>query len=94
MSGIEESAIDEGEGANLARALLDVCKRRKVKPNPEALAWGNFAAVLFTIYGPRILAVLAKRKQPAARAQAELSTEPIIVGEMDATGAFKPQVAN
>src|SRR5579872_2803099 len=49
MSAIEEGAIDEGEAENLARAILDVAKQRKLKPNKDLLAWGNFATVLLTV---------------------------------------------
>ena len=63
MSGVEQAAIDDGESENLARAILDICKRRKVKPNPEALAWGNFAMTLLAIYTPRAIAIMAARQQ-------------------------------
>ncbi len=63
LGGIEEISIDEGEAENLARAVLAISKKRKVKLSPEMLAWGNFAAVVATIYGPRLIAFLARRRE-------------------------------
>lgn len=73
LAGVEEAVIDEGEAQNFAEAILGVLKQRKVKPNPEGLAWGNFASVAFTLYGPRLIAFLARRraerKEKASAAQ-------------------------
>ena len=99
FSGIEEAAVDEGEAENLARAILSITKQRKVKLNPEALAWGNFASVLLTVYLPRVIAVLAKRREAAdqrsaAQRRSEAQAEPIVLVDMDAAGNLKPQMAN
>lgn len=91
LSAVEEGAIDEGEGENLARAILDVAKQRKRKPNKDLLAWGNFATVVLTLYLPRAIAILAKRR--AARHAGATLAPPIIV-DIDANGNLRPQVAN
>lgn len=88
FGGIEELAVDENEAESLARAILDVAKKRKLKPNPELLAWGNFAAVSLTLYAPRLIAFLAKRRQ--AR---DIKPMPVVM-DVDAAGRMVPQMPN
>lgn len=95
LTGIAESAIDDGEAENLARALVDVLKHRKVKLDRETLAWGNFLSVAGAVYLPRIIAVLAKRRAAQTNSRGTVhSDRPIIVADLDATGNLKPQVPN
>lgn len=61
--GLPEAAVDDGEAENLARAILDVFKQRKFKPSPELLAWGNFSMAVATVYLPRLIVFLAKRRE-------------------------------
>lgn len=89
---MEETAIDEGEAENLARAIAGFVKQRKVKLNKDLLAWGNFATVALTIYLPRVIALLAKRR--AGQTNVQAAREPLIVAEVDANGNLKPQVPN
>lgn len=98
--GVQEAEIDEGEAANLARAFLQIAKKRKIKPDPEALAWGNLAGVLFSIYSPRIVAFFARRaaerkeaaaQQPAQRATADPEV-PMTVFDVGVDGNLKQQI--
>lgn len=88
FGGIDEISIDDGEAENLARAVLDISKKRKVKLSPEILAWGNFAAVVATIYGPRLIAFLAPRRQ-----MREVKFKPVIV-DVDGAGHMSQQAPN
>lgn len=88
FGGIDEISIDDGEAENLARAVLDISKKRKVKLSPEILAWGNFAAVVATIYGPRLIAFLARRRQ-----MREVKFKPVIV-DVDGAGHMSQQAPN
>lgn len=89
FGGIAELAVDENEAESLARAVLDVAKKRKLKPNPELLAWGNFAAVLLTLYAPRLIAFLAKRREVRDAKR----TAPVVM-TVDAQGVMVPQPVN
>lgn len=85
---MEEAAIDETEARNLAEAILSVARQRKLKPNPELLAWGNFAAVFLPIYLPRVIAFLARRqamKEERRREAAAAAVSPETVARMPVT---------
>jgi hypothetical protein len=89
FAGIEEAAIDDAEAESLAQAILDVAKRRKLKPNKELLAWGNFATVLLSLYVPRAIAFLARHHaMKVARQQSEANAaevSPELVARMPVT---------
>lgn len=80
LSGIEHIQVDEAESLNLARALLDVASKRKLKPNPEVLAWGNLLGVVAMLYGPRLIAFLADQQKRRAAREAEKQNEAILRG--------------
>lgn len=89
FGGIAELAVDENEAESLARAVLDVARKRKLKLNPELLAWGNFAAVLLTLYAPRLIAFLAKRREVRDAKR----TAPVVM-TVDAQGVMVPKPVN
>lgn len=62
--------IEEGEAAQLGKALIEVERQYPTRIDPRALAWINLLGVAGAIYGPRILASLAdiKARRDAARA--------------------------
>lgn len=55
--------ITEGQSVELTNAVIDVMQHYDIGVSPKAAAWGNLLAVMTAIYTPKILYVIAQRKQ-------------------------------
>lgn len=57
--------IEEREARMIATASLDLMAQYGAAIDPRAMAWANFTMAIASVYGPRAVAIIVKRKQAA-----------------------------
>lgn len=60
-----ELMIDESEAKLLAEAVNAVQQHYQIEASETAIIWANFAGAIVAVYGPRLVAVATKKKEPA-----------------------------
>ena len=58
-----EIVLNDAEAMELAKALAEVAKHYEIKIDPKVQAWFGLGATAAGLYGPRALAVLARKVQ-------------------------------
>jgi len=69
-------ALTERESETLAKAAQNVALHYHVAASEKALAWGNLAITIATIYGPRAYLIIHKNKPGEQNVSRETSKNP------------------
>ena len=69
-----ELVIDPKEAKMLADASAALMSEYGAEIDPRAFAWGNFIAATGAVYGPRVLAVMARKHEEKAKRHATANT--------------------
>jgi hypothetical protein len=84
----EEIALDDEEAKRIADASRKLADFYQVAPSAESLLWLNFTGALVSVYGPRGVAIFARKKREAAKAKMPVApAKPTVV---DFSAAFAP----
>jgi len=65
-----ELMIDPKEAKMLADASAALMSEYGTEIDPRAFAWGNFIAATGAVYGPRVLAIMARKQQERTKQHA------------------------